>query len=452
MDHLLVPQDSVLPQQQVKFVADSYDGGPFLTYPTRNGLIPHHTSSDDASFLIEHDGRYPLDNALLERLLQTWVFFGLLHAFLNPQGLFDERAYIEGQFIHTRTLLSTLEHWCSDVYLLSRDQRLERKRCLLQYLQAAQTAVQVLGNVASLYRKHDQFDKGIKCSLAAILDTLAGAIDHAVPDNVGTFTPMGFQYMDELQNREQFLQLGWCPSDIALQSKLLQNMPSLYYVQRLRPANLGLGHHDCPESMCDHLTVKLDTYTTCHVHEGCSCVLVGPDEHQVAQILDAGTFPIMKVTGALTDSDYSSIGLQVLPRGAHDRYVSFSHVWADGLGNPRSSSLPQCQLWRLAKLAGDLTRLYERDAHATLPIWCDSLCVPAISEAGNSEQERLKRLGIQRLRDVYAQATYVLVLDRSLEAYSLANIDMIEACFRLIMSRWYRRLWCMCTCNERSHD
>lgn len=46
-----------------------------------------------------------------------------------------------------------------------------------------------------------------------------------------------------------------------------------------------------------------------------------------------------------------------------------------------------------------------------------------------------------KLREVYAQSTYVLVLDSTLEYFKFADIDHLEALVRILTSRWNRRLW-----------
>ncbi len=83
------------------------------------------------------------------------------------------------------------------------------------------------------------------------------------------------------------------------------------------------------------------------------------------------------------------------------RYVAFSHVWADGLGNATENKLPRCQLQRLDSLAEKLEKtarnqsnlacLAERLENAStndkdldvqphdqrLLLWIDTMCCPA---------------------------------------------------------------------------
>lgn len=118
------------------------------------------------------------------------------------------------------------------------------------------------------------------------------------------------------------------------------------------------------------------------------------------------------------------------------------------VGNPRRCELPRCQLARLRLL---MSRLREQTPYACsgpndreLLLWCDTLCCPVVNATdtqGVAEQRRHKSLALSRMRNVYAEATYVLVLDGSIERYSYAKIGPFEAGMRLLTSRWMRRLW-----------
>jgi hypothetical protein len=73
-------------------------------------------------------------------------------------------------------------------------------------------------------------------------------------------------------------------------------------------------------------------------------------------------------------------------------YIAISHVWSDGLRNPRINALPRCQILRLRDLVANLPRMRAANTDETadtnvqdnisvpqrqhLLIWIDTLCVP----------------------------------------------------------------------------
>ena len=67
-------------------------------------------------------------------------------------------------------------------------------------------------------------------------------------------------------------------------------------------------------------------------------------------------------------------------------------------------------------------------------IWIDTFCCPI--ELGG------KLLALQRIADVYRQATHVLVLDKALAAFPSVDVHPAELLLRTIgASPWMRRLW-----------
>jgi hypothetical protein len=110
--------------------------------------------------------------------------------------------------------------------------------------------------------------------------------------------------------------------------------------------------------------------------------------------------------------------------GASTTYMTFSHVWAHGLGSTSETGLPLCQIKRLAGLASNLDALGA--------FWIDSLCVPKAKD--------LRALAIRSMADTYRKAKAVLVLDR-LILDGRSTDDRKENLLRIQLSSWMRRLW-----------
>ena len=138
----------------------------------------------------------------------------------------------------------------------------------------------------------------------------------------------------------------------------------------------------------------------------------------------------------LDSSSVPVINLQtVKPEHELQRAVAISHVWSDGLGNPKQNSLPMCQYQRLQKLIAS----FPHGGESTEYVWIDTLCCPtALRKARN--------IAIQRMKQVYESARFVLVLDSYLLSQNANGLSSIEILMRIFCSHWNRRLW---TLQER---
>lgn len=160
------------------------------------------------------------------------------------------------------------------------------------------------------------------------------------------------------------------------------------------------------------------------------------------------------------------VRVQRLPLGAAEliveelesstKYIAISHVWADGLGNPRGNALPQCQLQRIQDFVDKCpmpsndfnvwphTRptikyldpgSFFRTSKPTL-FWIDTLCVPVAPE-----DDRLRKLAIARMAAIYAGASQVLVLDRHLMTLKINQSELTKVLTNLLVSGWMPRCW-----------
>jgi hypothetical protein len=130
------------------------------------------------------------------------------------------------------------------------------------------------------------------------------------------------------------------------------------------------------------------------------------------------------------------VQLQVHRASARDQYVAISHVWADGLGNPKSNALPECQLRRLAKYLAELPNPSSRNAddgsrslysfgplsvridigklkvvyrpsNPCMLFWMDTLCIPVARDENDTEVWELKRQAIDQMASIYSGASHV---------------------------------------------
>lgn len=113
------------------------------------------------------------------------------------------------------------------------------------------------------------------------------------------------------------------------------------------------------------------------------------------------------------------------------------------MGNPTANALPACQIAKVARLVSELQKTTEAGKEAVPDIdnsggayrvWIDPLLCPIEAEG--------KKLALQRIPDVYRNATHVLVLDASLMQYSVGDLSPEEVLLRIFnSSAWMRRLW-----------
>ena len=119
-------------------------------------------------------------------------------------------------------------------------------------------------------------------------------------------------------------------------------------------------------------------------------------------------------------------------------------MFADGLGNPSSCSVPRCQLSHISKLAKSLEKsitvveeLGLSEGKATdkpLLIWLDTLCCPV-------SPPEAKSLALAQMRRTYEDAKHVLVLDASIECFPSDELHVTETLARIFTSGWMSRLW-----------
>ncbi|OAP58045.1 hypothetical protein AYL99_07135 [Fonsecaea erecta] len=69
--------------------------------------------------------------------------------------------------------------------------------------------------------------------------------------------------------------------------------------------------------------------------------------------------------------------------------------------------------------------------------WIDTLCIPAYGK----NQPELRRVAISKLRDTYANATAILVLDSWLLSSKIASRHDVDILTQIFASHWNRRLW-----------
>ena len=217
----------------------------------------------------------------------------------------------------------------------------------------------------------------------------------------------------------------------------------LYMCSQLDHGFDASAHSRCSLSVCEAYQVDEEVYRTQHRPQTCDddCTMMhstqivsrlyeNPTTGFIANLMIE--FPVIRMRdGNIVVLKYKTFAARstALPN-KRQPFVAISHVWADGLGNTQGqNSLPTCQLNWIQLM---VNKLYPADKWP-VPFWIDSLCVPT--------KPSLRKQAIKQMRLIYAAATKVLVLDKTLLATDTGDLSSEEIGLRILTSPWSRRLW-----------
>ena len=151
---------------------------------------------------------------------------------------------------------------------------------------------------------------------------------------------------------------------------------------------------------------------------------------------------------------HNTVEIRIEKADPSTRYTAISHVWSDGLGNPNSNGLPQCQLeWLSTCLkrlpshgyqgiyysnyngivldTGGLDAISPSSTKKPVPLfWMDTLCIPV-----DDEFVELRTEAINKMAAYYAQATGTLILDSELQRLRIAVAEAEEVLARIPSNR-----------------
>lgn len=221
---------------------------------------------------------------------------------------------------------------------------------------------------------------------------------------------------------------GWCPS---LTSHLRQRfeISAMIFLSNLEKPD-SLNHRTCTEERCNFEKVDEKRYHRKHAPQCNSgnCPDVLAEARQMHSILQDDHFPIINAT---LNGSQASINLS--SSGRTKNYVAISHVWSDGLGNPKQNAIPVCQLKALHQMVSNLP--IPTPAGSPAPFWLDTICCPV-----EENDDQIAAIGL--MRDTYEKASVVLVLDSSTLSMNMRDMNGdVEICMRILRSRWTTRLW-----------
>lgn len=256
---------------------------------------------------------------------------------------------------------------------------------------------------------------------------------------------------------DRMLEAGWC---IHVTRRLCRSYDyaTMNYLSLLRRGtDPSISHERCREAtQCIANNVSLDgiaPYKTRHTDPECQCSFLKVDTAELVDIIHGGGIPLVLVTCGT-----KGFRFRLVRHKPRTSYVAFSHVWSDGLGNPISNALPECQINRLWNHVRRVRALGERYGGPTSwsfwsspqeLIWIDTLCIP-VGPADNAMIQEVKSRAINHMAPIYAEAAIVYVLDSELQRINVyrgshdllpGEVSATEVSGFLLCSGWMGRTW-----------
>ncbi|KAI4176265.1 MAG: hypothetical protein LQ346_007903 [Caloplaca aetnensis] len=426
-----------------------YDGGPFLTYLTRrtdlDASVPRVvTDPSDLAWFVQ----MPLEE--LEDLIQTWLFFGLLTEVFGdlfipshyvrttgptqPPELTNPVSIGTEKFLNTSRLLPMVNSWTNRIQsTLGPGVNLQNG---YKHIAACLHLTLTTLRGVTFSMTAGLVDPWILTAIASVGELLENASNHAYAIRnpvTANLCPSGWKihYM-EAQSLFHTQNDDLCPHEvhrIRYQAMSLQTQHYLTCLKREMPSS---RHQHCTERQCRANLKDLGQYVVRHQQEDCQCTHLFVNVEEIISILSKGSLPLLRILPAPLLSD---IRVEVVEATPEVHYLALSHVWADGLGNPHSNSLPRCQLQALFKLSRLFVETQEVEAlDQEMLIWIDTLCCPV-------KPMEAKAMALSRMKEPNTDATYVVVLSASLQNINAQVLDPMEICLRILTSEWMRRLW-----------
>ncbi|KAI0376966.1 hypothetical protein F5Y04DRAFT_194439 [Hypomontagnella monticulosa] len=445
MDHIPLPSDPLYQPVVVPCLDPTpYEGNDFDAYPSRQGWDKTRLFAGDFS-------QHPADRTAA--FLQNWLYFGVLSEVLGDLGSKANYSQpwppLENGRVATQHLDDHLSSCMDNLIQIwkvgpqASQRRLYKLERMLKQVSLFCCRMTVPEETDWAGRHTWPLPSEVDFSIRVLGSYMSAgiyeALWHVVPDSFFANLKFGAGYLP----KSRMMTAGWCPSDISM--ALEQFSPaSLHYVSMLR-RNTVRDHSNCSSEACLASQVNEASYITKHAVANCDCPHIGPPVEDIVAIIESGRIPLLTVTRKKN-------GTLLIDVEAHKpgrRYVAFSHVWSDGMGNPSHNTLPKCQLERVNSLLNELDRLsstwslvnrghadrlWGRFAASSSRFWIDTLCVP-VSSSYASQRSR----AISMMKGTYENAYQVLVLDSELEALPIH--DFSEAMMRVSLSGWMRRLW-----------
>ncbi|KAG4259321.1 HET domain-containing protein [Fusarium proliferatum] len=423
--------------------------------------------SDFAEKFIETDGKA----TRLAPYLQAWLFFGLMkEIFGHICGIeFDWREFIQVEEGRDYAVVTTLKLEMLIYLWLAREadepaaEKFERLNQIMRVLVTADGVVSETRHLPLPITTETNLDDpgapGYPTMAAVLLSIkiLGMTLCEALPTVYSNFVLIAgadsepLFRVDKASTHERLLnkiefrssyhsdpiisqlleRAGYCPYQVETCDREYLSQGNLglrWYLTFLDRRGIPGDHTQCTTEKCVGYQMDESTYQTKHFFDrDCDCEFIsfshGFEDNLVLSCVRRGGTPLIRI-----DWPFVRIYRMGVDEGPTPPYVAISHVWSEGMGNPRENALPRCQLNNLqlsaSKSCSDIENIH---------FWIDTLCIPV-----GHEEERKQE--IKKMASIYSGAEKVVVLDKSL-MNTMSNTQREEVLIRIWRSPWASRLW-----------
>ncbi|KAF8860959.1 hypothetical protein BDZ45DRAFT_294310 [Acephala macrosclerotiorum] len=293
--------------------------------------------------------------------------------------------------------------------------------------------------------KNNEIDPRIWLSICVLAESIQQVICDVVYDKCnGSIDPEIHNWRTPRNARlgefilEEMQEKGWCPFDVLIIDLTTKTGSLLYYLASLPPPRPHANHEKCAAETCTAMTID-SSYQTSHAIPDCHCEEEFGDVEAVNAALQGSEIPHIQRLRLLDNDQIQSSSFQIVEGSTDSQFAAISHVWAEGLGNYHSNTLPACSIERISDLVG---ASFAKDSRS-MPFWLDTICVPI-------KPEEMRIRALNRLRKPYQDAKHVLVLDSYLYNQKISNMSSLEAWARVSICSWSHRLWTFVDILRRS--
>ncbi|KAL4778138.1 hypothetical protein BJX76DRAFT_363021 [Aspergillus varians] len=405
----------------------------FLAFPAKHGFssLLDEQLGDDAGGLVPPSVDF----------LQAWLYFGLLaEAFGTSDMQLDPSQFIAGDAVITaKDLNRYIWYWAATVAHGVRDEIDEHAENLDKCVEAANVVVNAfwrrMESSAVPLREGEGEEKGgqVWSSTTAVLFSIITLVDYLrrarLDINIYTFEANLPVLEWEFPPLDKALAVaGWCEGEIS-RLRGQTDCSTRFYLAQIDRWAQGRDHRRCSvRAGCQAHQIDESTYRTRHRPDcrgDAMCWSVGPAVEDITNVIAGGGYPVVNISD-------NGRGVEAHPvKQDGDLYVTISHVWSDGLGNPHDNTLPYCQL---VYIQGLVNALYPESCRP-VKFWLDTLCIPV-----GTGQLPLRRLAINRMGETFRRSDKTLALDNSLMAQG-TDVDWVEMNMRIKYCPWVSRAW-----------
>ena len=309
----------------------------------------------------------------LQSFLQNWLFFGLIHEILghyvDAQDPVRDSGVVgaSSKVLSTAVIPDALQRWAGHM-----------KAGLAN---SAKSCEHILRCLQLTYLNLKAAASAMNPELVLCLASLGDMFNHAivifsVHDELKMYDSPA-PWRDDIHGgywEAKMVSIGLCPSKIRMVCKMATTVQTLFFASHLLQLPIPQGHDKCAEHTCSAYNNSLESYQTRHVTSQCACKHLEIELGDLEHILEDGHLPLVRIRPGRTLAELS---LDLVSTRDFPAYVALSHVWAEGLGNPRENALPRCQLVYLRETVDSMRPLLEMQEDQELLFWCDTLCCPA---------------------------------------------------------------------------